>query len=116
MEQKNYVLLRGHVGSVRLSSFGDRSVANFTVATNAITRNQDGNPIEETQWTNCVVWSSKKQPDLSFITSGMAIEVEGRLRSRKYEGSDGTEKTIVEIQVSEIKKIPEGERLTTPVL
>lgn len=116
MEQKNYVLLRGYVGSVRLSSYGERTVANFTVATNAITRNQDGNPIEETQWTNCVVWSNKKMPDISFITSGLAIEVEGRLRYRKYEGSDGTERTAFEVLVNDIKQIPEGERLTTPVL
>lgn len=116
MEQKNYVLLRGHVGNARLSSYGESCVNNFSVATNAITRTSDGTPVEDTQWTSCVAWSSKKYPDVSIIATGTPIEVEGRLRTRKYDGSDGHERTVTEVQVTDFKILPKGEKLTTPVL
>lgn len=101
---------------MRISNYGDRCVNNFSVATNAITRTQDGTPNEETQWTNCVLWSGKKYPDLSVITTGACIEVEGRLRSRKYDSADGYEKVVTELLVNDFKLFPAGEKLTTPVL
>lgn len=113
----NYVHLRGHIGNVRLSNVGNsRSVCNFGVATNAIVRNSEGQPTEETQWHNCVIWSNKKTPDLSFITTGMPVEVEGRLRYSRYTGQDGQERTVCDVYVTGITMLPSQDRLQTPVL
>lgn len=116
MEQLNYVHLRGHIGNVRISKVGERSVCNFSVATNMILRNSESQPVEDTQWHICVVWSSKKLPDLSCIVTGAPVEVEGRLRTNRYTGSDSVERSVCEVQVTNLSMLPAGERLQTPAL
>lgn len=116
MEQLNYVHLRGHVGNVRLNRVGDRYVCNFGLATNSIRRNSEGNPIEETTWHNCTIWSSKKYPDLSMIVTGAPAEVEGSIKNSKYTGADNVERSSCDINVTNFFLLPSNERLTSPVL
>lgn len=118
MEQINNVHLRGNVGSVRTSVLSNgRSVCNIAVATNIITRSHDNTMVQETQWTNCVVWSSPKFPDLDSINVGAGVELKGRLRSNRYTSqTDGVERMMQEVMVSELTLLPQGERLTPIVL
>lgn len=110
-------MLRGHVGNVRLSKVGERFVCNFSVATNSIRRNAEGRPEEETTWHTCVAWSSNKRlPDLSTVTVGAPVEVEGSFRNNKYVGMDGVERTSQEISVNSLVLLPPEERLLTPAL
>lgn len=116
MEQLNYVHLRGHIGNVRISKVGERSVCNFSVATNMILRNSENQPMEDTQWHICVAWSSKKLPDFTGIVTGAPVEVEGRLRTNRYTGNDGVERSVCEVQVNNLNMLPAGERLQTPAV
>lgn len=111
MDQLNHVELRGRIGLVRLSPVAERSVCRFSVATNSIFHNAENVLVEEVTWHTCTLWSSKRFPDLSFIRAGLPVEVDGRLRSSKYTGTDGVERYSTEIIVSDLRLLPEGEQL-----
>lgn len=111
MEQLNRIELRGRIGMVRTSEVGNRQVCHFSVATNSIYKGQDNQVVEETTWHNCTLWSSKKFPDLSIIKTGLPVEVTGRMKSNRYNLSDGTERTSYEVLANEFRILPENEQL-----
>lgn len=111
MEQLNRIELRGRVGNVRLSQVGDGTVCHFSVATNTIYRNQDNVATEETTWHSCTLWASRRCPDLSFIKVGAPVELNGRMRSKKFTGQDGVERYTYEVWVGDIRALPENEPL-----
>lgn len=97
MEQLNRIELRGNVGNVRISDVGENQVARFSLATNFMYKGKDGEGVVETTWHNIVAWSGKGMPDFRQIVKGAPVYVCGRLRSSRFTGSDGTEKTVYEI-------------------
>lgn len=111
MEQLNRIELRGHIGTVRTSEYGDKTVCHLSVATNAIYRNQSNTPVEETTWHSCTVWSNRRYPDLSSLKVGAMIHLVGRTKNNKYIGSDGQEKYTSEVQVVDFEILSGAEPL-----
>lgn len=102
MEQLNRIELRGNVGNIRISEVGESKVARFSVATNFIYKGKDNEGVVETTWHNVVAWSGKGMPDFTAITKGAPVYVTGRIRTSRFTGSDGTEKTVYEVVASKI--------------
>lgn len=107
MESLNKIELRGNVGNVRLAESGGSKVANFSLATNYLYKNRDGEAAVETTWHNVVAWEVKGMPDLSRIQKGVPVYVCGRMRQTRYTGADGTEKQIYEVVANKLL-IPDG--------
>lgn len=103
MEQLNRIELRGNVGNIRISEVGESRVARFSVATNFIYKGKDNEGVVETTWHNVVAWSGKGMPDFTTITKGAPVYVTGRIRTSRFTGSDGTEKTVYEVVASKIE-------------
>lgn len=103
MEQLNRIELRGNVGNIRISEVGESRVARFSVATNFIYKGKDNEGVVETTWHNVVAWSGKGMPDFTAITKGAPVYVTGRIRTSRFTGSDGTEKTVYEVVASKIE-------------
>ncbi|MBO8471506.1 MAG: single-stranded DNA-binding protein [Bacteroidetes bacterium] len=103
MEQLNRIELRGNVGNIRISEVGESKVARFSVATNFIYKGKDNEGVVETTWHNVVAWSGKGMPDFTAITKGAPVYVTGRIRTSRFTGSDGTEKTVYEVVASKIE-------------
>ena len=103
MEQLNRIELRGNVGNIRISEVGESKVARFSVATNFIYKGKDTEGVVETTWHNVVAWSGKGMPDFTAITKGAPVYVTGRIRTSRFTGSDGTEKTVYEVVASKIE-------------
>ncbi len=97
MEQLNRIELRGNVGNVKLMNVGESEVARFSIATNYAYKGKDGKPVIETTWHNVTAWPGKGIPDLKTLYKGSLVHVTGRMRSVKFEGTDGTDKTIYEV-------------------
>jgi single-strand DNA-binding protein len=80
------------------------AVANFTVASTprqpdrATGEWKDG----EAMFFACAVWRQYAENVAETLTKGMRVVVNGRLRSRSYEGRDGERRTSLEIEVDEI--------------
>lgn len=101
----NKVILVGNVGKdpeVRhLDS--ETSVANFSLATSENYTNKNGEKVETTEWHNIVCWRRLATLAENYIRKGSQIYVEGRIRTRSFDGQDGTKKYITEIYADTVQ-------------
>ena len=95
----NKVILLGNLGKdpvVRSIESGNK-VANFSLATNRVFKGQDGNPVEETEWHNIVLWGRLAEIAEKYLNKGRQVYIEGRIRTRQYDDKDGNKRYITEI-------------------
>jgi single-strand DNA-binding protein len=101
---RNSVRLIGHLGEdpkVRKVDSG-RTVANFTVATNEIYKNSNGEKVSETTWHRLVAWGQPAEVAEKYLKKGSEIAVDGRLINRSYEDKTGEKHFVTEILVNNI--------------
>ena len=86
------------------STKNGRSVAGFTIASTPRTFDRQSN-----QWVDgdalflrCTVWGDLAEHCARSLAKGMRVIAQGRLTQRSYEAKDGTQRTVVELQVDEI--------------
>ena len=90
----NKVILIGRLGrdpEVRSTPSG-QTVTNFTVATNRIYNDRDGNRQEQTEWHNIVCWGRQAEIAGQYLTKGRQIYIEGRLQTRSWEDRQSGDK------------------------
>jgi len=100
----NKVMIIGHLGrdpEMRYTPSG-RPVTTFTVATNRTWNTTDGERHNETEWFNVVSWGNLAEICKQYLTKGQQVYVEGRLQTRRWEDSENTKRTSVEIVASEM--------------
>lgn len=88
---------------LRSTSNGE-NVANFTIASSDRRFNRQTNQWEDgdTLFMNCSVWGGMAQHVAQSLHKGMRVIAQGRLQQRSYQAKDGTNRTVVEMQVDEI--------------
>lgn len=104
MASLNRVTLIGNIGhtpKIKTLESG-RKNAQFTLATNNFYKDQNGNPVTETDWHNIVTWGKLADLVEKFTHSGSQIFVEGMLKTREYTKEDGTIKKITEVIANKI--------------
>ncbi len=74
-------------------------VVNFTVATNRKFKNKDGNVLEDAEYHRCVAYGKWADVLGKYLNKGKRIYIEGRLRTRKWQDSEGVERFSTEIIV-----------------
>lgn len=74
-------------------------VVNFTVATNRKFKNKDGNILEDAEYHRCVSYGKGAEVLGKYLTKGKRIYIEWRLRTRKWQDSEGLERYSTEIIV-----------------
>ena len=100
---KNSVQLIGRLGNepeVRTFESG-KKMATFSLATNDVYYNNEGEKVQDTQWHNIVVWGKKVDVVENYLKKGSEIALSGKLINRSYE-KDGEKKYITEISMSEL--------------
>ena len=104
----NKVILIGNLGKdpeVRYLE-GGTAVAKFTLATSENykdrTTNEDKSIVE---WHKIVVWKNLAEFVEKYLKKGNQIYVEGKLRSRKWQGKDGIDRHTTEIVADNIQLI-----------
>ena len=80
-----------------------QSVTSFSVASNRKYTTATGERKEETEWFNISAWGKLGETCNQFLTKGSQVYVEGRLRSRSYEGRDGQTRFINEISLTDVQ-------------
>lgn len=107
----NKVILIGNVGKEPIIRNVNENimVASFTLATNEVYRDSQGNLQKNTEWHNIVAWRNLAQLAEKFIHKGSQIYVEGRLRTRSYTDKDNQQRTIVEILADKIQLLGKKE-------
>lgn len=101
---KNKVQLIGNLGTqpevIHLDS--GKTLAKFTMATNDVYKNSQGEKVQDTQWHNVVAWGKTAQIIEQYVNKGQEIAIEGKLTSRSYDDKDGNKRYVTEIVVNEL--------------
>lgn len=101
---RNSVRLIGNLGDdpkVRKLDSG-KTVANFSIATNEIYRDNKGEKQSETTWHRLVAWGKQAEVIESYVKKGSEIAVEGKLTNRSWEDKNGEKQYMTEILVHEV--------------
>ena len=104
------LIVAGNVGrdpEMRYTPSG-KPVTTFPVATSRTWNTSDGERHTETEWFNVVSWGNLAEICKQYLTKGQQVYIEGRLQTRRWEDSEGTKHTSVEIVASEMMIL--GER------
>jgi single-strand DNA-binding protein len=98
----NKVILIGNLGAdpeVRYMSSGD-AVANVRLATSESWKDRTtGEPQERTEWHRVVFFGRLAEIVKQYLHKGSKIYVEGKLRTRKWQGQDGQDRYSTEVVV-----------------
>ena len=117
----NKVMLIGRLGSdVKLTYFdkdsctGQVSLATDESYTDKITQAK----VENTQWHNVVFYNKMAERVEKYAKKGDLLYVEGRLRTRQYQGQDGVTRYVTEVVALDInflspKRSTEGQATPT---
>ena len=103
----NKVILVGNLGQdpeIKYTQSGD-AVANFSLATSETWKDKAGVKQERTEWHRCVAWRKLAEIIQQYVRKGSKIYVEGKLQTRKWQGSDGQDRYTTEIVVSEMQML-----------
>jgi|TARA_Y100001958_G_C21136161_1_gene476149 single-strand DNA-binding protein len=100
----NKVMLIGHLGDeVKLRYFDNGGcIGRFPLATNeSYTNKQTGEQVTNTEWHNLVLRNKAAETCEKYLKKGDKLFVEGRIKTRKWQGEDGNPRYSTEIHVDE---------------
>ncbi|HOC52118.1 MAG TPA: single-stranded DNA-binding protein [Caldisericia bacterium] len=87
-------------------------VSTFRLASGRIYTDKNGEKQEETLFINVITWGGKSnlaENVSKYLKKGSLVLVEGRLRIRNYETSDGSKKIAVEVVANTVKFLSKRE-------
>tara|TARA_B100000965_G_scaffold315229_1_gene275444 strand:+ start:120 stop:557 length:438 start_codon:yes stop_codon:yes gene_type:complete len=100
----NKVMLIGNLGDdVKMHQFEDGGcIGRFPIATNeSYTNKQTGEKVDNTEWHNIIVRNKAAEICNKYLKKGDKVYVEGKLKTRKWQGEDGVQRYTTEVHVSE---------------
>ena len=88
---------------LRTTSAGAQ-VASFTIASTPRTWNRNTGQFEDGQalFMRCSAWRDMAEHCAQSLGKGMRVIAQGRLQQRSYQAQDGSNRTVIELQVDEI--------------
>lgn len=81
------------------------AVANFTLAVNRPYKDNTGEKKEDVSFIRVVVWGKMAEVCGEYLTKGRPVMVEGRLKSRTWEGQDGQKRSALDVVAVNIQFI-----------
>lgn len=101
---RNSVRLIGYLGdNPKMRKFdSEKSMANFSLATNESYRDHNGNKMSETTWHKLVAWGKQAEVAEKYLKKGTEVAIEGKLTNHSYEDKNGETHFVSEIVVNEI--------------
>jgi len=108
MASVNKVILVGNLGAdpeVRYLPSGD-PVANIRLATTDRYKDKaTGEQKETTEWHRIAFFGRLAQIVADYLKKGSSVYVEGRIRTRKWQGQDGTDRYSTEIVADQMQML-----------
>jgi single-strand DNA-binding protein len=112
MASVNKVILVGNLGKdpeTRYMPNGDQ-VTNITIATSESWKDKgSGEQKEATEWHRVVFFRRLAEIAGQYLKKGSQVYIEGRLRTRKWQGQDGQDRYTTEIHADEMKMLGKRE-------
>ncbi|MEO6548238.1 MAG: single-stranded DNA-binding protein [Ferruginibacter sp.] len=110
---KNKVQLIGNLGNapeIKNTESG-KKLARFSIATNEVYQNADGEKVEETTWHNLVAWGKLAERAEKYLQKGTEVVIEGKLINKSYNDKEGNKRYNTEVEVHEFMMFGNKERL-----
>lgn len=101
---KNTVIIIGNLTAdpeLRQTGSG-QMVANIRVASNRGWKDATGQLQEETEFHQIVLWGRLAEIASQYFAKGRKVYIEGRLRTRNWEGQDGVKRYTTEVVAEDI--------------
>jgi single-strand DNA-binding protein len=95
----NKIMIIGNVGTdpeMRYTATGN-AMTTFRVATTHTYTTPEGERRDETEWFSVITWGRQAEQCNLYLQKGRRVYVEGRLRSRSWDGADGQRRFRLEI-------------------
>lgn len=91
------------------------AVTTFSLATNRVWKDKDGNKQESADYHNIVVFGRQAETTAQYLKKGSSALVEGRIQTRSWDGQDGKKNYRTEIVADRVQfgPRPEGGTSTT---
>ncbi len=84
-------------------------VATFSVATNRVWKNKEGQKQESADFHNVVVFGRQAEIVSQYLRKGSSLLVEGRMQTRSWDAADGQKKYRTEIVADRIQFGPRSQ-------
>ncbi len=79
------------------------SVTTFSIATNRVWNDKEGNRQESTDYHNIVVFGRQAETCAQYLRKGASALVEGRIVTRSWDGGDGQKRYRTEIVADRVQ-------------
>ena len=100
MASINKAIIVGNLGrdpETRYTADGGTAITMLSVATTRRYRNAEGQTVSETEWHRIVLFSRLAEIAKDYLRKGSLVYIEGRIRTRRYQAKDGTDRYATEI-------------------
>jgi len=103
----NKVILVGRLGRDPETRYtgGGQAVANFSLATDEIYKDRNGERQKRTEWHKIVVWGKQAEIAQQYLKKGSLIFLEGRIQSREWQDKEGQKRTSFEIVANNFRML-----------
>lgn len=85
-----------------------QNVASFSVATNRVWTNAQGQKQEAVEYHNIVAWGKLAEICGQYLNKGKKVYIEGRIQTRDWEGQDGVKRYKTEIVAENMIMLDRG--------
>lgn len=105
MADLNKAMIIGRLGrdpEMRYTPNG-AAVTSFSVAVKRRWNSAEGQQQEETEWFNIVAWNKLAEVCNQYLSKGSTVYVEGRFRTRSWDGQDGQKHYRTEVVASTVQ-------------
>ena len=79
------------------------AVTTFSVATNRVWKDKDGNKQESADYHNIVVFGRQAETTAQYLSKGSSVLVEGRMQTRSWDGQDGQKRYRTEVVADRVQ-------------
>jgi single-strand DNA-binding protein len=98
------VIIAGNIGKMELRYTAQgKAVCNFSVAVT------EGFDRDHTEWFRCEAWNKSAENMNQHLQVGSYVIVEGRLKTRKWQGQNGEDKYSTELKASRVEYGPRNQ-------
>jgi single-strand DNA-binding protein len=93
----------GNLGNdAEIKDFGGKKYVSFSVAHSEVSKDQQGNRVEQTTWVS-VLWYGEGGGLLQYLKRGSKVFVRGRQKVKVYSDKNGNAQCTININASEVQ-------------
>lgn len=110
---RNSITLIGNLGKdPEVKQFENgKTLIKFSLATNEVYRNGNGDKVTSTQWHNVIAWGKTAELLGNLLKKGKEVAITGKLTYRNYQDKEGTNRYIPEIVLDDFALLSGSEKI-----